>query len=156
MKNYNMTISLSNQQISSILLYFHNGALVILCRLWQNTHMPRWLPILIAVLIGIALGLVYGWVINPVQYTDITPDALRLDYQTDYVLMVAEAYQSEEDPALAARRLAVLGSDPPALIAGKAYNFAQQSAYPADDVELLQELAIALQVWQPIPGTNLP
>lgn len=132
------------------------AALVILCRLWQNTPMPRWLLILITVILGITLGLVYGWVINPVQYTDITPDALRIDYRTDYVLMVAEAYQAEEDPALAARRLAVLGSDPPALIAAEAYTFAQGAAHPADDLALIQELIVALQTWQPIPGTSLP
>jgi len=118
--------------------------------------MPRWFPILIAAILGIALGLVYGWVIDPVQYTDITPDALRIDYQTDYVLMVSEAYQAEQEPALAAQRLAVLGSEPPALIAAEAYNFAQQSIYPADDLALIQELAVALQTWQPIPGTSLP
>ena len=118
--------------------------------------MPRWISILIAALLGISLGLVYGWYIDPVQYTDITPDVLRIDYRTDYVLMVAEAYQAEQDPALAARRLAVLGSEPPALIAGDAYKFAQQSAYPSDDLTLIQELTIALETWQPIPGTGLP
>lgn len=118
--------------------------------------MPRWLLILIVSLLGIALGLVYGWVIDPVQYTDITPETLRIDYRTDYVLMVAEAYKAEEDPELAARRLAVLGSDPPALIAGEAYSFAQGSAYPADDLALIQELTVALQTWQPVPGTSLP
>jgi hypothetical protein len=118
--------------------------------------MPRWIPILIATLLGLALGLVYGWRIDPVQYTDITPDVLRIDYRTDYVLMVAEAYRAEQDPALAAQRLAVLGSEPPALIAGDAYDFARQSAYPADDLDLIQELTVALQAWQPIPGTSLP
>jgi hypothetical protein len=118
--------------------------------------MSRWLLIFIAALLGITLGLVYGWVINPVQYTDITPEALRIDYRTDYVLMVAEAYQAEEDPALAARRLAVLGSDAPALIAGEAYNFAQQSTYNTEDLALIQELAVALQTWQPVPGASLP
>jgi hypothetical protein len=130
--------------------------LVILSRLWQNTHMSRWLSTFIALGIGITLGLVYGWVIDPVQFTDVTPETLRVDYQTDYVLMVAEAYQSEQDPALAARRLAVLGSDPPAIIAGKAYNFGKQSAYPTDDLALIQELTVALETWQPIPGTSLP
>jgi hypothetical protein len=118
--------------------------------------MSRWILILLFFILGIALGLVYGWVIAPVQYTDITSDGLRIDYRTDYVLMIAEAYQAEDDPALAARRLAVLGSDPPALIAAEAYTFAQQSAYPADDLALIQELIVALQTWQPIPGTSLP
>ena len=118
--------------------------------------MSRWILTLLAFVIGIALGLIYGWKINPVQYTDITPDVLRSDYQTDYVLMVAEAYRGEQDPALSAHRLAVLGSQPPALIAGKAYDFARKSDYPADDLTLLQELVVALQTWQPVPGTSLP
>ena len=118
--------------------------------------MPRWLSFLIALALGISFGLVYGWVINPVQYTDITPEALRVDYRTDYVLMVAEAYHAEGDPALAARRLAVLGSEPPAAIAGEAESYARQSGYPSDDLTLIQDLAVALQTWQPIPGTNLP
>jgi len=118
--------------------------------------MPRWISILIAALLGLTLGLVYGWKINPVQYTDITPDVLRIDYRTDYVLMVAEAYRAEQDPALAAQRLAMLGSEPPAIIAGEAYDYARQSSYTADDLTLIQELVVALQAWQPVPGTNLP
>jgi len=118
--------------------------------------MPRWFPILIAIFLGVAIGLVYGWIIDPVQYTDITPDALRIDYRTDYVLMVAEAYHTEQDPATAAQRLAVLGSEPPAMIVGEAYNFARQSTYPGDDLTLIQDLAVAMQTWQPIPGTSLP
>ena len=118
--------------------------------------MPRWFPTLIALALGITLGLVYGWMINPVQYTDITPDALRIDYRTDYVLMVAEAYHAEQDPALAARRLAVLGSEPPAVIARESEDFARQATYPPDDLTLIQDLTVALQTWQPIPGTSLP
>lgn len=118
--------------------------------------MPRWLPIIISILIGLTLGLVYGWIINPVQYTDITPEALRIDYQTDYVLMVAEAYHAEQDPALAAKRLAVLGSKPPALIVENSYSYAQQTSYSTEDLTLMQELVIALQTWQPIPGTSIP
>ena len=118
--------------------------------------MLRWLSIIITAILGIALGLFYGWKIDPVQYTDITPDFLRSDYRTDYVLMVAEAYQVEEDPALAAQRLAVLGSQLPAAIAEEAEAFAQQSEYPVEDQNLLQELTVALQAWQPVTGTSQP
>jgi hypothetical protein len=119
--------------------------------------MPRWFITLIALALGISLGLVYGWIINPVQYTDVTPDALRIDFRTDYVLMVAEAFHTEQDPALAARRLAVLGSEPPSAIAAEAYDFARQTnGYPGDDLALIQELSVALQTWQPIPRTSLP
>ena len=131
-------------------------ALFILPWLWQNTHMSRWFVTLIALALGITLGLVYGWVINPVQYTDVTPDALRIDYRTDYVLMVAEAYRAEQDPALAAQRLAVLGSKPPAIITSQAEEYARQAGYSSDDLTLIQELSVALQTWQPIPGTSLP
>ena len=107
-------------------------------------------------ILGLGLGLFYGWRIDPVQYNDVTPDVLRIDYRTDYVLMVAEAYRAEENPALAAQRLAVFGSEAPALIAGDAYEYALQSVYPAEDLALIQELELALQAWQPPSGTNLP
>lgn len=118
--------------------------------------MPRWISILLALLIGVGLGLAYGWVINPVQYTDITPDVLRVDYRTDYVLMVAEAYHTEQDPQLASRRLAILGSEAPYLITGKAYDYARQTGYSPEDLALIQELTIDLQSWQPLPATVSP
>ena len=64
----------------------------------------RWLLILIALIAGIGIGLAYGWVVDPVDFFDLTPDTLRADYKTDYVLMTAEAYRAEQDPALAAPR----------------------------------------------------
>ena len=118
--------------------------------------MPRWVSILLATLLGIVIGLLYGWVIDPVQFTDITPDALRIDYKTDYVLMVAEAYQTEQKEEVAARRLAILGSQSPALLVGEAYNYARSAEYAEADLALLQELSFAMQAWQPIPGTTLP
>ena len=60
----------------------------------------RWLFIFIALLIGIGAGLAYGWVIDPVEFFDLTPDTLTADYKTDYVLMTAEAYRLEQDPEL--------------------------------------------------------
>ncbi len=118
--------------------------------------MPRWISILIATTLGIVVGLLYGWMIDPVQFTDTTPDALRIDYRTDYVLMVAEAYQTEQSEDEAARRLAILGSQSPALLVGEAYNYARTANYAEADLALLQELSFAMQAWQPIPGTTLP
>lgn len=60
----------------------------------------RWLFIVAALIAGIALGLAYGWVIDPVDFFDLTPDTLRADYKADYVLMVAEAYRANRDPGL--------------------------------------------------------
>jgi hypothetical protein len=115
----------------------------------------NWIKISIAMLIGIALGLVYGWVIAPVQYIDVTPNILRADYRADYVLMVAEAYQNEQDPETAARRLAILGSESPALIATSALNYATNNGFTQNEILLLQGLLTAMQTYQP-QGVNAP
>lgn len=108
------------------------------------------------VILGIGLGLLYGWVINPVKYVDTTPAKLRSDYQTDYILMVAEAYQAEGDLDLAARRLAVLGDSSPAEIVRQAMILAAQINYADSDQELLSQLASALQTWVPAPAGAQP
>ncbi|MBI3172634.1 MAG: hypothetical protein HYZ25_02870 [Chloroflexi bacterium] len=110
--------------------------------------MSRWTLPLLALLIGIALGLVYGWGISPVEYVDTTPDTLRADYRADYVLMVAEAYQAEQNPDLAVRRLAVLGSQPPGELASQALADARKIGYSEADLALMQKLTTAMQAWQ--------
>jgi len=111
----------------------------------------RWIFILLALVSGIGLGLLYGWVINPVKFIDLTPDTLRADYKADYILMVAEAYHLEQDPSLAARRLAVFGSEAPSVIAANGLELARQSGFADSDIALIQDLVAALQTWQPLP-----
>jgi hypothetical protein len=118
--------------------------------------MQRWLPWIVSIVIGIALGLVYGWVIDPVEFVDTTPDTLRADYRVDYVLMVAEAYQVEQDPALAARRLAVLSSRAPGDVTSEAAGLARQYGFTEADIELIQKLTTAMQAWQPNPDGVAP
>lgn len=104
---------------------------------------------IIALGVGAGLGLAYGWVIDPVEYTDITPEVLRQDYRTDYVLMTAEAYQGDFDSEAAARRLALLGSDPPAVIVSAALEYASLNAFAPDEIHALQSLLTAMQTYQP-------
>lgn len=118
--------------------------------------MKRWIYFLLAVLIGVAAGLYYGWELNPVEYVETTPATLRIDFQTDYVLMVAEAYQGEGDLDLAARRLAVLGETPPAEIVRQAMIYAAQIAYADADQDLLGKLASDFQTWNPLLGAPTP
>jgi hypothetical protein len=120
--------------------------------LWHNTVMRRWLFPVIAALAGIAAGLVYGWIINPVKFVDTTPASLRVDYRTDYVLMVAEAFHADQDVELAGRRLAILGAGSPAAISVSALDAAQEAGYSQPDIALLQELRRALQASQPVPS----
>jgi hypothetical protein len=115
----------------------------------------NWIKFFVALLIGIALGLVYGWVLAPVQYTDVTPNALRADYRADYVLMVAEAHQNEQAPETAARRLAILGSESPAEIVASTLNYATNNGFTQNEILLLQDLLTAMQTYQP-QGVNAP
>jgi hypothetical protein len=108
----------------------------------------RWVFFFFSILAGFVLGLLYGWVISPVEYVDTSPDSLRADYRADYALMVAEIYQAEQDSALAARRLSLLGSAlSPHEIVAEALQFAQANQYASQDILLLQNLIVALQIY---------
>ncbi len=115
----------------------------------------NWIKFFVAMLIGIALGLVYGWKISPVQYTDVPPNILREDYRADYVLMVAEAHQNEQDAETAARRLAIFGSESPAQIVASVLEYATNNSFTQNEILLLQNLLNAMQTYQP-EGNNTP
>ncbi len=117
---------------------------------YMTSNRSRWLFIILALIAGVGIGLVYGWVINPVDYFDLTPDTLRADYKADYVLMTAEAYHVEQDPGLAARRLAIFGTKSPAAIAADGLNYARANGFSDADTILIQELVTALQAWSGI------
>jgi hypothetical protein len=91
------------------------------------------------------MGLAYGWILNPVAAADTTPSSLRIDYQTDYVLMVAETFRSSQDLELAKRQLAILGSRPPADIAAAAAQQARLANYAPEDLTSLNDLVQAIQ-----------
>lgn len=115
----------------------------------------HWIKISIAAIIGIALGLIYGWIVQPVEYTDVTPNILRADFRADYVLMVAEAHQSEQDSETSARRLALFGSESPAQIVASALDYATKNGFTQNEIILLQGLLTAMQTFQP-QGINAP
>jgi len=111
--------------------------------------MSRWTKFLIAVVLGAAAGLFYGWVMNPIEYVEITPQRLRVDYKTDYVLMVAEAYQVDHDMGMAVRRLASLGNLAPKDIVANALSYALQHGYASQDLAVIQRLGKDLLTWNP-------
>lgn len=116
----------------------------------MTSNRSRWVFIVLALIAGIGIGLAYGWVIDPVDFFDLTPDTLRTDYKADYVLMTAEAYRVEQDPGLAARRLAIFGTQSPAAIAAEGLEYARTNGFPDADIALIQELVTALQAWSGI------
>lgn len=109
----------------------------------------KWFKLVLFLAAGIGIGLLYGWMIDPVEFVDTTPETLRADYRADYVLMVAEAYHTQKDAGLAARRLAIFGSQPPAQIVNQALQTGRESGYAPNDLILLEELFSAMQAHQP-------
>ena len=123
-------------------------------RLWDNTsHMSRWVRFIIAILVGGLIGVIYGWFINPVEYTDTAPQKLRVDYKTDYVLMVSEAFNEDGDMALALDRLAFLGGKSPDIVVYEAIKFAEEKGYNSADVALMENLADELEIFQKVLET---
>ncbi len=100
----------------------------------------RWLFFLISLGIGLTAGLVYGWFINPVKYVDTTPDKLRADFKTDYVLMVAEGYSRHRDLDWARRYLALLGDEPDQVVEEALNQAVLVLGYGPEDLHLIRSL----------------
>jgi len=116
----------------------------------MRSNRSRWVFLVLALILGAGIGLAYGWYIDPVDFFDLTPDTLRADYKADYVLMTAEAYSAEQDPGLAARRLAIFGTKSPSAIAADGLTYARANRFSDEDIALMQELVTALQAWSGI------
>lgn len=97
-----------------------------------------------AILAGFTIGVIYGWVINPVIYRSTGMDTLRMDYKTDYVLMVAELYQSEGDAAMALARLAYLEAESPLAFVTATIDYAEENNYASEDLQSMWDLASAI------------
>ncbi len=100
----------------------------------------RWMLFFVSIFVGLSLGLIYGWVINPVQYVDTTPDRLRADFKTDYVLMVAEGYSRHRDLDWARRYLALLGDQPDRVVEEALNQAVMVLGYGSEDLHLMRTL----------------
>ena len=75
---------------------------------------------ILALVAGIILGLIWGWLIQPVTYSDVTPELLRSDLQVDYMRMTIDSFRVNRDPNLAVQRWVALGpAASPAFVAVK-------------------------------------
>jgi len=107
--------------------------------------MSRWTIFILVILLGLGLGLVYGWKINPVSYAETTLNNLRVDYKTDYTLMVAEVYHQNNDLEWALNRLTLLEDPTPLTSVENALRFASQAEYTLPDMFLLRDLHNAIK-----------
>lgn len=120
--------------------------------------MNRYILFGITILLGFLATVYYGWALRPVTARDAAPALLRQDFRADYALMVAEAYQADEDEERAIAALAFLGVEgqpynPYALI-GDAMLFGTENGFSADDLGLLQTLQLALLEFDPRLGAT--
>lgn len=102
---------------------------------------------LLAIVLGLAAGIFYGWLINPVPARNTTITSLRADFQTDYVLMVAEAYPGDADMAAASALLQQVNEDPLQAVQSAVVT-AQQLGYSEQDIQSLRGLQTRLAVWE--------
>lgn len=109
---------------------------------------------LICVALGTGMGLFYGWILDPVDVVDTSPDTLRIDYKADYVLMVAEILSNEHDVDLAIQRLALLGGENYVAIVRETIVFAVSYGYTPEDLAHMQGLLHALESAMPIVGNE--
>lgn len=101
------------------------------------------------VLVGLALGFAVGWGLWPVQYTNTVPHALRQDYRDDYVVMVATAYEVEQNLEQARQRLGLLDAEEPAAPVVELAERLVQVGGKAEDITCLVRLAWALGALTP-------
>lgn len=112
--------------------------------------------VLLALALGILLGLLYGWLIRPVEYVNTTPNSLRADYRTDYVLMVAETTTRPQDLSEAQRRLGALGPQAPVDIVQQALDYAEAKHFSTQDIDKLQALQKAFESVKASPEIGGP
>ncbi|NIM92348.1 MAG: hypothetical protein GTO18_01355 [Anaerolineales bacterium] len=113
-----------------------------------------WLIAIVALIIGIALGVFYGWVINPVEWTDATPEHLRADLREDYLRMVIDSYSVNNDVDLAVRRYNELGVYAEETMAAVAANPGSISANSLQNFRAAVEIFEADLPTQEAPDTD--
>ena len=100
--------------------------------------------LLTGLVIGVTLGLVYAWVVNPVEYVDAPPYALRSDFKDQYRTLIAMAYLYNGDLERAIYRLdALKDEDITRTIAMQAQQ-ALAEGRPESETQALGRLAVAL------------
>jgi hypothetical protein len=107
--------------------------------------MGRKLVFLLMIIIGLAGGLLYGWVIRPAAQSDNPLSALRDDFKSDYVLMVAEVYNKDGDMNTAIQRLQQLNDGPALQAASNALVYARNAGYSIDDLQLISSMIQDMQ-----------
>lgn len=112
----------------------------------------RYFLFLLAVLAGITAGILLGWELFPQQSAQSKPQTLRVDYKTDFVLMVSELFDQDGDPSIAESRLTYLGEFPKEELLQSTILYAQENDYSVKDLDIMLMLYSSLM--EPSPADN--
>lgn len=106
--------------------------------------LEKWFPLVFGVILGLALGLYYAWVVNPVEYLETAPAALRDEYKATYYNMIALAYVSTGDIEQAQFRLAQIPDPNHASTLSQLAQTRLAEGFPENEARALAMLAAAL------------
>ncbi len=115
----------------------------------------KWFPLLFGIVLGLGLGVYYAWVVNPVEYLETAPAALRDEYKADYYNLIALAYASTGDIERAQSRLAQIPDTNPAGTLSQLAQTRLAAGRPENEVRALAMLAAALGE-RPAPFESTP
>lgn len=111
--------------------------------------MNRYIAFGITILLGLVASLYFAWGGNPPEVQNAAPDLLREDFRADYALMVAEAFQVDDDVERAIEQLTFLDAENPLLPVDAALEFGQETGYDPTDISRLEALVVALRSFDP-------
>ncbi len=112
----------------------------------------------LAIALGIGAGLAFGWLIMPPKApSNAAMKDLRVDYQTDLVLMVAESFAGDANSELALDQLAEIANMDPITLVGVSLGYAREVGYQNNDIQLIENLLTGIdpnvyQVWKQKSG----
>ncbi|HBO33747.1 MAG TPA: hypothetical protein DD636_03260, partial [Anaerolineaceae bacterium] len=83
----------------------------------------------------------FGWLVMPPKAPSNAPmERLRVDYETDLILMTAEYFQVDPDTLLVLDQLAKISPEDPLTLIGNSLSYARQIGYPQSDLLLIEYL----------------
>lgn len=112
----------------------------------------------LAIALGIGAGLAFGWLIMPPKApSNAAMKGLRVDYQTDLVLMVAESFAGDANSELALDQLAEIAEMDPITLVGVSLGYAREVGYQSADIKLIENLLTGIdpdvyQAWKQKQG----
>jgi hypothetical protein len=115
----------------------------------------RQIGFMIAILVGLFAGLVIGWLLIKTPVRNSSLDSLRGDYQSDYVLMVAEKFSTDQDVLTATALLREISPSAPAECVKQALILGRQLGYSERELQLITLLQNGLES-KPSAGTSAP